>query len=366
MAALALPLGPLAQAKDEPKSPAVSSSKQAIIKKLETIRLDSVRYDGLPLIEVVRNLWDEAKKRDPEKKGINFLVNPLPPPESTVATAPVVGPDGLPAFAPPPEPVDVGGIAIRIDPPLSDVRLVDVLDAVVKMAERPIKFTIEDYGVVFSLRDPEPARKADMGFSFPGGTPAVFLQAVQSQFKVDWASVADIPPEMADVRIPKLRIPKDSLGRFADAEEAALEAVVTLYNQLGAQKPALGRLIVEGNPAKPSVVMFVADKSASAAQPKNKVRAFSIDRLNDGERAKLQEDIERARKEAMRFDSRQGSAGPRSPEGTVAVHSDTGLLVVAGSESFVDMVESIVAAWQAKLRAGSSEAPMVLPTPPGK
>ena len=49
--------------------------RQTIITKLDRIRLDTVKYDGLPLGEVIINLNDEAKKRDPEKRGINFLVN---------------------------------------------------------------------------------------------------------------------------------------------------------------------------------------------------------------------------------------------------------------------------------------------------
>ena len=49
--------------------------RQAIITKLDRIRLDSVKYDGLPLGEVIANLSDESKKRDPEKRGINFHLN---------------------------------------------------------------------------------------------------------------------------------------------------------------------------------------------------------------------------------------------------------------------------------------------------
>ena len=43
--------------------------------ELNLIRVDQLTYQGLPLSEVVKNLYDEAKKRDPEKKGINFLVD---------------------------------------------------------------------------------------------------------------------------------------------------------------------------------------------------------------------------------------------------------------------------------------------------
>ena len=123
--ALLAPSGALAQPKNEANSPpAASSGRQAIINKLERIRLDTVAYDGLPLGEVVLHLRDEAKKLDPEKKGINFLINQnLDAGEAIAAPAPTVGPDGNPLPAPPAEPVDVSAIAVRIKPPLNDVRV---------------------------------------------------------------------------------------------------------------------------------------------------------------------------------------------------------------------------------------------------
>ena len=151
----------------------------------------------------------------------------------------------------------MSAIAIKINPTLTDVRLVDVLDAVVKVADRPIKYSIEDYGVVFSLRGPEPAHKDEViAFAFPGGTPGQFLNAVQEQYKVDWWSVADIPKEMADVHIPKTAH-QPGLARADPAARrwgAGSRRLVSLYNQLGEQKPELGRLIVKGDLTKPSVV----------------------------------------------------------------------------------------------------------------
>ena len=127
--------------------------RQSIITKLDRIRLDTVKYDGLPLSEVIINLSDEAKKRDPEKRGINFLINQnIDTGGAPARSAPVLGPDGNPLPAAPPEQVDMGAIAIKINPALTDVRLADVLDAIVKVADRPIKYSIEDYAVVFSLK----------------------------------------------------------------------------------------------------------------------------------------------------------------------------------------------------------------------
>jgi len=64
--------------------------------KLREIVLDEVKLDGLPLSEVLNFLNDESRKRDPEKKGINFLLNPNPP-QSQPATITTVDPaTGLP------------------------------------------------------------------------------------------------------------------------------------------------------------------------------------------------------------------------------------------------------------------------------
>jgi Flp pilus assembly secretin CpaC/tetratricopeptide (TPR) repeat protein len=136
-----------------------SKGRQAIAIKLDKIRLDSVNFEGLPLSEVIKVLNDEARKRDPEKRGLNFIINPNAEPAQTVPTTTGLDPTtGLPVTtAAPAEPVDVGAISIKLSPALTDVRLADALDAIVKVAERPIKFSIEDYAIVFSLKGPEPA-----------------------------------------------------------------------------------------------------------------------------------------------------------------------------------------------------------------
>jgi hypothetical protein len=362
--ALLAPCGVLAEGKD-PANPSAApgSGRQAIRDKLERIRLDSVQYQGLPLSEVVFVLRDEAKKRDPEKKGINFLITQNVEPNGAAMPGMGVGPDGNPVPAPPQEAVDVGGIQIKIYPPLNDVRLLDVLDAVVAVADHPIKYTIEDYGVLLSLRGTPPVPTESLIFSFPGGTPSEFLKAVEDQCKVDWISVAEIPKEMADVRIPRLRIQPDSPMPRPNGERVdPLTALVSLYNQLGEQKPELGRLLVKGDMAKPAVVMFVPDKATADSHLRVKVKAFSLWGISDTERVKLAQDIDRARDEAMAYALNVlGNSGVRNLEGTVSFHKETSILVARGSESFVEMVESIVSACQAKERARNPAAPAGAP-----
>ncbi len=143
-----------------PNAVYTGKGRQAIMSKLDRIKMDAVLFDGLPLGEVIRILNEEAKKRDPDKRGINFLINPNQ--ETASAGAPVATAfdpiTGLPLAPPPSEEdtADLSGVLIKINPPLTDVRLADVLDAIVTVAEQPIKYSIEEYAVVFSLRGYEP------------------------------------------------------------------------------------------------------------------------------------------------------------------------------------------------------------------
>lgn len=155
-------------------SAASNKSRRAIASKLEGIRLETVGPWDLPLSEIVRLLNDEAKKRDPDKRGINFLINPNPPEAAPVGSAPgmpaAIDPTtGLPiAAALPTEMIDINSVTIRITLPLTNVRLVDVLDAMVKCADHPIRYSITDYAVVISLRGPESSMSET---PFPGATP---------------------------------------------------------------------------------------------------------------------------------------------------------------------------------------------------
>src|SRR5262249_9530649 len=125
--------------------------------KLEGIVLNEVAFDSLPLSEVVKFLFDESKKRDPEKAGVNFLLT-----NNADATPPAIDPlTGLPTVASPLEaPID--SATVKFNLPLRNVRLIDVLNAIVKVAYHPVKFSVEQFGVVFSpdTQSPRMARPA--------------------------------------------------------------------------------------------------------------------------------------------------------------------------------------------------------------
>ncbi|HXR04194.1 MAG TPA: hypothetical protein VN836_05755, partial [Verrucomicrobiae bacterium] len=108
--------------------------RKEIVAKLNRIHFDQVIYDELPLSEVIRQLSEQTKLRDPEKKGINFLINPNPDTPENVAPA---------------TPADQ--VVINLN--LTDVRMTDLLDAIVKGADHSIKYSIVDYGVEFSSKE---------------------------------------------------------------------------------------------------------------------------------------------------------------------------------------------------------------------
>lgn len=141
------------------RSTAVNTGKgrQAIVKKLASIRFDTLPFsDSVPLSEVVRVLSEEARKRDPEKKGVNILINPTPPPAAPSAVQAVDPATGQPIAAAPVEAVDVANVQVKLGAGISDLTLADWLDVITKVAERPLKVSIEDYAVFLSLKGAEP------------------------------------------------------------------------------------------------------------------------------------------------------------------------------------------------------------------
>jgi hypothetical protein len=103
-------------------------------RKLDFIRFDTVSYKDLPLIEVIRNLNGEAKSRDPEKRGVNLFIDR----DSSSA------------------------VSIKIDPPVHDRTLREVLDLVVRMADQPIEYSINYNTVIFGFA---PAASAKAGIT---------------------------------------------------------------------------------------------------------------------------------------------------------------------------------------------------------
>ena len=149
--------------------------RQAIQSKLHRIVLNEVLLEGLPLQGVLQFLSDEAFKRDPDKEGINFLINPN---VVTAAAQTQIDPTtGAPITLPAPEPIDMANVSVRISPPLKNVRLGDVLEAITKVADKPIRYSIEEYAVIFSQKPPEATQLETRVFKVD---PNTFQQGLES------------------------------------------------------------------------------------------------------------------------------------------------------------------------------------------
>ncbi len=163
----------LAQATSAPPQLVYTAlGRQKIVTQLEQIKFDQFGpMEGLPLAEVVRQVAAESKQRDPDGKGPNFVINPNPDwsgqpgavpagfilpkgdhgpagggvdPATGLPTAPVAEAGGTNSEA-----VDLGAFVVKL-PSLTDVKLVDVLAAVVRGASEPIHYSVQDFGIVFA------------------------------------------------------------------------------------------------------------------------------------------------------------------------------------------------------------------------
>jgi beta-lactamase regulating signal transducer with metallopeptidase domain len=144
-----------------------NEARRRIFGKLAGITLPEVMFEGLPLNEVLKYLSDQARKLDPAKEGVNFLINPNQPVALAGGPNEIDPATGLPLPAGAVEQVDLSTVAVKFNLPLRNVRLIDAIEAVVKVADRPLQYSVEDYGIVFSL-------KPMMGGAAPAPRPAPF------------------------------------------------------------------------------------------------------------------------------------------------------------------------------------------------
>ena len=125
-----------------------SPGRQGIVHKLQTIQLPTVAWHQLPLTEVLRDLSAQITRLDPDHTGINFLINST----STPLVDQIAPATGLPVTNAPAA-FDVGAVPIQMN--LTNVRVADVLDAIVLVTGRPLKYSIQDFAVVFSAKPPD-------------------------------------------------------------------------------------------------------------------------------------------------------------------------------------------------------------------
>jgi type II secretory pathway component GspD/PulD (secretin) len=184
--------------------------RQAIVDKLNRIHLDNVAYDGVPLSEVLRQLSEKVRLSDPERKGINFVINPNQDQSGAAVAAPTAGfggpgfpgipganavdpatglppaagaiPGGAPAGG---EPIDPKAFMVTFS--LTDVRLADVLNMITLVAQNPttgdnrtIKYSILDVAIVFQVKGAESPQMFERSFKVDPNTFYSGLESVSA------------------------------------------------------------------------------------------------------------------------------------------------------------------------------------------
>ena len=128
-----------------------SKGRQNIISKLDRIRVPAAEFDNVPLAEVIRKISEFAITNDPGHEGIPFMI------DRQVTALDLANANGAnKTMGPVTNALDATKAKIKLVPQVVDIRLGDLLDAIVKAAEQPIKYSILDYAVLFSLGAPDP------------------------------------------------------------------------------------------------------------------------------------------------------------------------------------------------------------------
>jgi len=161
------------------------TGRQQLVRKLAAIRLPEVQFDGMTLAEVVEYLSGELRRRDPEKRGVNFMfVGPAAAPADLTRPttgAAAIDPGAVPVATVPAQPVAVApeleSVIVHLRQPLRNLTALQVLDVVAKTADQPIRFAINDYGIVAMPRAPG---SADVFGSALRANPDTFQQGLQN------------------------------------------------------------------------------------------------------------------------------------------------------------------------------------------
>jgi hypothetical protein len=368
------------------------ASRYRLQAKLKSMVFEEVLYDDLPLGEVVRYLDSETRKKDPNGKGVHFLFahsrvkpqvtgqdaigRPGPPGASRPGatqrkrTPPLLDAFGQPIGRglPPSGSIDLENTIITIDPPIRDVRLADLLDAIVKSANAPIEYLIEDYAIVFQSKQGESVKRSSRLAAVPPDTPK-----------------RDIVDKLDSIQFPEVLFDDLPLGealKFMGREARKLDPDGKGVNILIEENPKtasrskpgpwpvdLKNVIISLDPPLRDLtlaqaldaIVRTADEPIefrienygvvfySRAQPVESnettlfTRVFKVDseRLLKGLRDSYSGDSANASIQSL-FSSALGNGAPGGVEPNVVLNADGGALLVRATEGDLERIQALV------------------------
>ncbi len=169
-------------------------------------------------------------------------------------------------------------------------------------------------------------------FFFSGGTPLDFILAMDHHFRTRLGEILSIPSSLAHAQVPKMRLATENPG---DA--------LALYNRL--DNPFLGRWYWDPSDPKANtnmhVLTLVPNAGTTTEKSISRVKAIALGGVPEDKWRALEEDVAVAKKVGQNDAERRGS---ENPDGEIHIQPSSKVLIVSGSDAFIEMVESVVAA----------------------
>ena len=200
-----------------------SKGAQLINRKLDQIVLPEIHFDGVPLKDVVKRLADDAKQLDPEKKGLNFLINDVN--RTALTAAPAVDPNGNPM--PAAQPVPLSETLVHLSLPLKGLTLREALDAICKTSEGGAGFAVEEYAVAFIPRGPGASALFSRTFRV---SPDAFMQGLQGVVASPVIGVQAGQPTTANGAAGQPAAPAGGVGAAGPVRAVVPPAVPAMQN----------------------------------------------------------------------------------------------------------------------------------------
>jgi hypothetical protein len=188
-----------------------------------------------------------------------------------------------------------------------------------------------------------PPRASGKLFAFHGGTPREYVSAAANYFQVDWMSIVTIPRDLENVEVPRIRFTAKSASDL-----------LKLYNRLAEQNRVLGKWHLEGDEAKPAVLMLVADSSVNTSKTENVPRFTEVISLGELPESQWKE-IENFVNKGWPLVLPPELSQQEREKGRMVIDQRTKCLIVSGSKGFVSFVKAAVMIMEnnARVEAGT-------------
>ncbi|HEU5126162.1 MAG TPA: hypothetical protein VFW05_19095 [Verrucomicrobiae bacterium] len=148
-----------------------TSGRRAIMDKLKSIRLGYIVYESATLSDVVQDLNRQVRERDPEKKGIDFSIR------LSSSNLSLIDPKTGRMISDSSRSNEISSTRVTIRPGLIEPTLHEVLEAIVKSADRPLHYSISESGIAIVPETADGPRLHMRTFKVDTGT---FIQNLKS------------------------------------------------------------------------------------------------------------------------------------------------------------------------------------------